>query len=154
MFDMKIGFSFMGVIIFLLPMLINIVYFVLGGNEATQTVADSYKWIEIVEQSTRILYAIAICFLVSKQQVNFKSPVMILGILFLVLYYIVWMRYFMGGMDISLLGKSFLGIPLPLAIFPVLYFICAALWMRNGIALGCMIVFGIAHYVVSYFSLK
>ena len=154
MFNMKIEFSFMGFIVFLLPMLINIVYFVSGGNEVAQTNDNPHKWLEIVEQGTRILYVIAICFLVSKQEIHFKSPVMVLGALFLVLYYIVWIRYFRGGMDVSLLGKSFLGVPLPLAVFPVLYFICAALWMHNGIALGCMVIFGIAHYAISYISFK
>lgn len=47
------------------------------------------------------------------------------------LYYIVWIRYFIGGRDAGLLSKSFCLVPMPLAVFPVLYFICAALWLHN-----------------------
>ena len=65
----------------------------------------------------------------------------------------VWIRYFIGGMNDSLLGKNFLFVPIPLAIFPVLYFIFASLWMNNYIATVVMIIFGIAHNIISYENL-
>ena len=34
---------------------------------------------------------------------------------FLILYYAVWFRYFMGGREISLLSCSFFFVPMPLA---------------------------------------
>lgn len=102
---------------------------------------------------TRVLYCLAICFVVSEQQVNFKSPWFYMGLIFLVLYYIVWIRYFAGGRDVVLLGKSFFGVPQPLAVFPVLYFICAAVWLYNVPALLSMIAFGAAHNYISYITL-
>lgn len=152
MFDLKIGFSIPGIIIFILPMIINIVYFILPPVNAPVEAADVHSWIEMVEQATRILYAIAIVFLVSRKPIEVKSVWLILAVVFLVLYYIVWIRYFMGGRDIALLGKSFLFVPMPLAVFPVLYFICAALWLHNGVAAIVMVIFGIAHNIVSYRS--
>ena len=35
--------------------------------------------------------------------------------------------YFMGGQEVFLLSHSFLFVPMPLAVFPVLYFLCAAI---------------------------
>ena len=66
--------------------------------------------------------------------------------------YIVWIRYFIGGRDVALLSKRFCLIPMPLAVFPVLYFLCAAMWVHNIPAAIIMIIFGIAHNVVSYSS--
>lgn len=152
MFDLKIGFSIPGIIIFILPMIINIVYFILPPVNAPVEAADVHSWIEMVEQATRILYAIAIVFLVSRKPIEVKSVWLILAVVFLVLYYVVWIRYFMGGRDVALLGKSFLFVPMPLAVFPVLYFICAALWLHNGVAAIVMVIFGIAHNIVSYRS--
>lgn len=154
MFDIKIRFSLLGLIIFLLPMLINIVYFSMGKNKSVQGVQMPYKWVEMIEQVTRVLYAIVICFIVSNQKIEYNSPILLIGIIFLILYYVVWTRYFIEGMDESLLYKSFLFIPIPLAVFPVLYYICGALFLRNYIAEVVMIFFGIAHYTVSYFTLK
>lgn len=153
MFDMKLRFSILGLLIFMLPMLINFVYFVLPPmNETTQT-NNVNKYIELVEQVTRILYAIAICILVSDKKINVKSPLLYIGLVFLILYYIVWIRYFVGGRDVTLLSKSFLGIPMPLAIFPVLYYLCEAAVLHNYIAVILMIIFGIAHNIISYTTL-
>ncbi|MGN0413800.1 MAG: hypothetical protein ACI4FV_12275 [Lachnospiraceae bacterium] len=43
-------------------------------------------------------------------------------------------------------------VPMPLAVFPVLYFLCAAIWVHNIPAAVFMILFGIAHNIVSYSS--
>ena len=153
MVGMKLKFSVIGLIIFLLPMLINVVYFMVAPKGESKVESNGVNVIEIIEQGSRMLFAITICFLVSNKEVNFKSPFLYISLLFLVLYYIVWIRYFIGGMNENLLGVSFLFIPIPLAIFPVLYFIFASLWMNNYIATGIMIIFGISHFIVSYQNL-
>ena len=149
---MKVGFSWIGVIIFALPMLINIIYAIIPPVNAPKEPAQANKIIEFVEQTTRILYMLAVCFLVSQRKIDYGSFWFYLGIVFLVLYYIVWIRYFLGGRDVTLLSKSFCLIPMPLAVFPVLYFLCAAIWLHNIPAVIIMIIFGIAHNVVSYSS--
>lgn len=152
MLQYKIQFSWIGLIIFALPMLINIVYFVFPPVNAPSEAEASNKIWEMIEQVTRVLYVVAICILVSNEKIDFKSPWFYFGIVFLVLYYIVWIRYFMGGRDVALLGKSFLFVPMPLAVFPVLYFFFSAIWLHNYIAAIIMVVFGIAHNLVSYAS--
>ena len=153
MCDLRFKFSFLGFIVFMIPMLINIVYVILPPANAVEEATNVNKIWESIEGITRVLYAIAICILVSNQKINFKSPWFILGLVFLVLYYAVWMRYFIGGRDVKLLGKSFLFIPLPLAIFPVLYYLFAAIWLHNYVAVIFMVIFGVAHNIVSYISL-
>ena len=150
--NIKLGFSWIGLIVFLLPMLINIVYVILPPKNAPTTQQETNKILEIIEQSTRILYMLAIVFLVCKEKVDFTSIWMFVGLIFLALYYIVWFRYFLGGRDIELLGKPFLFVPMPLAVFPVIYFICSAIWLNNYIAVLFMIIFGIAHNIISYKS--
>ncbi|WP_195929744.1 hypothetical protein [Clostridium sp. 1001270J_160509_D11] len=150
--NIKLGFSWIGLIVFLLPMLINIVYVILPPKNAPTTQQETNKILEIIEQSTRILYMLAIVFLVCKEKVDFTSIWMFVGLMFLTLYYIVWFRYFLGGRDIELLGKPFLFVPMPLAVFPVIYFICSAIWLNNYIAVLFMIIFGIAHNIISYKS--
>ena len=150
--NVKLGFSWIGLIVFLLPMLINIVYVILPPKNAPTTQQETNKILEIIEQSTRILYMLAIVFLVCQEKVDFTSIWMFVGLIFLALYYIVWFRYFLGGRDIELLGKPFLFVPMPLAVFPVIYFICSAIWLNNYIAVLFMIIFGIAHNIISYKS--
>lgn len=153
LFELKFKFSVIGLIIFLLPMLINIVYFKVAPKKESTVTSNGTSIIEVIEQGSRILFAISICFFVSYKELNFKNPFLYLSILFLALYYMVWIRYFIGGMNDSLLGKNFLFVPIPLAIFPVLYFIFASLWMNNYIAVGIMIIFGVSHFIISYQNL-
>ena len=62
--------------------------------------------------------------------------------------------YFMGGKEIFLLSCSFLFVPMPLAVFPVLYFLCAAIWLHNLPAAIIMVIFGAAHLTVSIQSFR
>lgn len=151
---MKVGLSWIGIVIFALPMLINIVYVLLPPANAPEEPAKVSRGIEFVEQATRMLYMLTICFLVSQRKIHYSSIWLYIGVVFLILYYIVWIRYFIGGRDVTLLTKSFCLIPMPLAVFPVLYYLCAAIWVHNVPATIIMIIFGVAHNIVSYSSLR
>lgn len=148
--EYRFGFSWIAVIIFALPMVVNILWAMFPAANVEETPDSAKSVIEMIEQMTRILYLIALVFIVSSEKIEYRSVWLMLALLFLVLYYIVWIRYFTGGRDVALMSKSFLLIPIPLAVFPVLYFIFAAIWLHNYIAVGCMVVFGISHYMVSY----
>lgn len=152
--NLKVSFSWIGLVIFALPMLINIAYVLFPpAGKAEQTAAVAH-WVEIVEQISRIAYLFAVTLLVSRETLSFRSVWFSLAAVFLVLYYAVWLRYFMGGREIALLSRSFLFVPMPLAVFPVLYFLCAAIWLHNLPAAIIMVIFGAAHLTVSLQSFR
>lgn len=152
--NLKASFSWFGLVIFALPMLINIAYAMFPPvGKAEQTVTVTH-WIEIVEQISRIAYLFAVTLLVSRENLSFWSGCLYLAAAFLILYYAVWLRYFMGGREVSLLSRSFLFVPIPLAVFPVLYYLCAAIWMHNLPAAVIMVMFGAAHLTVSVQSFR
>ena len=152
--NLKVSFSWIGLVIFALPMLINIAYVMFPpAGKAEQTAAVTH-WVEIVEQISRIAYLFAVTLLVSRDKLGFRSGWLYLAAAFLVLYYAVWLRYFIGGREIVLLSRSFLFVPLPLAVFPVLYFLCAAIWLHNLPAAIIMVIFGAAHLAVSLQSFR
>jgi hypothetical protein len=68
----------------------------------------------------------------------------------LVLYYAGWARYFLKGRRAPLLLQEFLGIPLPLAVAPVLYFLAAAVLTRSFALAGVSLAFGLAHICLSW----
>ena len=152
--NLKVSFSWIGLVIFALPMLINIAYVLFPpAGKAEQTVAVTH-WVEIVEQISRIAYLFAVTLLVSRETLSFRSVWFFLAAVFLILYYAVWLRYFMGGREIALLSRSYLFVPMPLAVFPVLYFLCAAIWLHNLPAAIIMVIFGAAHLTVSLQSFR
>ncbi len=152
--NLKISFSWVGIVIFALPMIINIFYAIFPpAEEEVKTEAKSstsnLKWLEIVENVSRIAYLIVLTFLVSKNPLKLKSVWLYVSAAFLVMYYATWIRYFIGERKIALLNKPFLFVPIPLAVFPMLYFLCAAIWMNNIPAAIIMLIFGAAHITVS-----
>lgn len=152
--NLKISFTWVGLVIFALPMLINIAYVVFppaGGAEQAGAVTH---WVEIVEQVSRIAYLVLITLLVSREPVRLRSVWFWLAALFLILYDAVWIRYFAGGREIALLNRAFLFVPMPLAVFPVLYYLCAAVWLHNLPAGIAMVIFGAAHLMVSIQSFR
>ena len=152
--NLKVSFSLIGLVIFALPMLINIVYVMFPPAGKAEQPAAVTHWIEIVEQISRIAYLFAVTLLVSRETLSFRSVWFSLAAVFLVLYYAVWLRYFLGGREIALLSRSFLFVPMPLAVFPVLYFLCAAIWLHNLPAAIIMVIFGAAHLTVSLQSFR
>ena len=148
--NLKISFSWVGIAVFALPMIINVFYVLFPpADEGAKQSASNSKLLEIVENVSRIVYLILLTFLVSKNSLDLKSVWLYVSAAFLALYYATWIRYFIGGRKIALLNKPFLFVPIPLAIFPVLYFLCAAIWMKNIPAAIDMIIFGAAHIAVS-----
>ena len=135
-------------------MLINIAYVLFPPKRTVEQTEGIPRWIEFIEQITRIAYLLAIVFLVSREPVDLRSAWLLLAALFLVLYYVVWIRYFAGGREIALLNRTFLFVPMPLAVFPVVYFLCAAAWLHNLPGVVIMVVFGAAHLTVSLQSFR
>lgn len=151
--SLRLSFSWIGLVVFALPMLINIVYAVFPPVGDTSP-GNASRWAEAVENISRIAYLLAVVFLVSREPVRTESVWLYLAAVFLVLYYAVWIRYFAGGREVSLLGKRFLYVPMPLAVFPVMYYISAAVWLHNIPAAVIMAIFGAAHITVSVQSFR
>ena len=147
--NLKVSFSWVGLVVFALPMLINIAYVMFPPAGEAKPPAPVTHWVEIVEQVSRIAYLLAVTLLVSRRPVSWRSAWLFLAAVFLILYYAVWIRYFALGREIALLKRAFLFVPMPLAVFPVLYYLCAAVWLRNVPAVVLMVIFGAAHWTVS-----
>ena len=152
--NLKLSFSWVGLAVFALPMLINIAYAVFPPADKTEQGAAVSHWIEMVEQISRIAYLAAITLLVSREPIQLRSVWFGLAALFLLLYYAVWIRYFVGGWEIALLNRAFFFVPMPRAVVPVLYFLCAAVWLHNLPAVILMTIFGAAHLTVSIQSFR
>lgn len=71
----------------------------------------------------------------------------------LVGYYACWLRYFALGRSPELFTAPFLGVPLPMAVFPVVFLLLSSYLMSSRLMLIASIVFGVAHVWVSALSL-
>lgn len=67
----------------------------------------------------------------------------------LLLYYAVWTRYFARGRTCALLFELFLGVPLPLAISPIVYFFAASVLFGSWYLALATVILTVGHLWIS-----
>lgn len=68
----------------------------------------------------------------------------------LALYYAGWVRYLVQGRAEVLFYRSLLGIPLPMAIMPVIYFLAASALLGSVWLLLAAVLLGVGHIAVTW----
>lgn len=142
---MEIKTSMKAVILIILLMIPNIVYFIAPPSNIPQTLGSKVKLIELGENVSRIASFLLLILMCKNPNASLKNPWVIGVAIFLMLYFAVWARYFLEGSSYELLCKSFLGIPMPMIIFPTCCLICAALWLNCIPAVIALIIFSVFH---------
>lgn len=150
----NIGFSWWGLLVVILAMLPNMLFGILSKNNMPETEVQPSVILSCIENVSRILFIIFLIVMVNRHQCV-KSPIIMIGmVICLVIYYYLWARYFLNGRDIAYLGKDLWMIPVPMAIFPCLYFLFSAIWLNNIPAMIGVGIFMITHCINSYVVLR
>lgn len=136
------GFSWKGLLTFLLMMIPNLVYFLLPNPNVPGTGMSNHLILDILEHASQAIFLCLLLFLVSKQSSPLVSPYTVCIAILLLAYYALWIFYFAGGNSLPpLLG---------MAVLPVAYFILAEIWLHNLPALVPTAVFGAVHILITY----
>jgi hypothetical protein len=113
-----------------------------------------YRLMEVLEWIGRIGSFVIPCFYRVEVPTGWQRAALVVMVLALLLYYAGWARYFLRGRDYRLLFEPFLGVPLPLAIGPIVYFLAAALLLRSWYMAAAALILAIGHLYISYHSLQ
>ena len=138
-----------GVLIPLLLLAPNFLWIAFPGSENLQEQVDEPVWLTIIENVGRLGVFLIPAFFTLDPDRNFSIPVLIMMGLSLILYYTAWGRYFAGGRAIALLKAPLLGIPLPMAVFPVVFLILSSYLMDSWLMFAASLFFGVVHLWVS-----
>ncbi|MBW4081164.1 hypothetical protein [Paenibacillus sp. S150] len=84
----------------------------------------------------------------------FEVLALTLMLLSLGIYYSGWAKYFKNGRPYRLLYTSLMGIPVPLAVSPVLYFLCASVLLHSSCLLIFSLILGAGHIPASLVEYK
>lgn len=136
------GFSLKGFIIFLLPMIPNLFYFLIPASDTTGNSVNSHIILDILEHGSQAVFFFMIIFIIRKQTYENICSYTVGMAIMLLFYYVFWFFCFTG--------KSNLIILLAMAILPVIYFILAEIWLNNYLAIIPTIIFGIVHVIITY----
>lgn len=147
------GFSLTGLAIALAVLGPNLLMVLLPPREGTSAIVSAGLPFTILERAGQVASLSLLCLLPASFE---RAPdvwfwLMIVGI---AAYWALWIRYVVRGRHVWLLFEPVLRIPIPMAIFPVLAFGCAAAWGRSiwlGIA---VLVLAIGHWSNSWYSYR
>ena len=112
--NLTVSFSWAGLVIFALPMLINIAYVLFPPAEKTEQAAVT-RWVEAVEQVSRMAYLLAVVLLVSRRPLALHSVWLYLAAGFLVLYYLcaaVWLHNYPAVLLMIIFGAAHITVSL------------------------------------------
>jgi hypothetical protein len=141
------GFSAKGLIIFLLPMIPNLLYFLLPKkSNAFGNGYNKHIVLDIIEHGSQAVFVLMLVFLLNRQSSPVFSPYTLSFGIALIIYYILWGIYFSGNNKLFVL--------LGLAVIPVVYFILAEVWLHNLPAVIPTVIFGMVHSIITYIDWK
>ena len=149
MLDMLCGLGWLVPVAVLLP---NVLWAVLSGAERppspTTPLPPWTRLVEPVELVGRAAVFILPVFYRFKSGTTTSVAGLAVMLIALAFYYLGWGRYFTRGRDPVLLYKSLLGVPLPLAVSPVVFFIAASVVLESAPLAIASVAFGAAHVAI------
>ncbi len=144
--DYTFGISWKGILIFLLPMIPNIFYFLFPKVNVPGNAANKHLILDIAEHGSQAVFVFLLVFLLSKQDSAVLSFYTLGLAVILLTYFVLWIFFFLGTKKLMIL--------LGLAILPVAYFILAEIWLHNIPAVIPTVIFGIIHTIITCLDYK
>jgi len=144
---MKFGFSYVGLIYLVMLMLPNIIWTKKQPKDYEKYVGNENKVLLAFERVGEVLVS---CAALVFSDFNIKpwsswSWWLVLSFALMVLYEIYWIRYFKSKRTMKDFYSSMLGIPVAGATLPVLAFLLLAVYGKNIVLGGAVIILGIGH---------
>lgn len=144
----KLHFEVWGFLLFLLVMLPNIIWFAIPAPNDILRTASVTETLDTIASVCQILMITALCFFRNEKSKKLRiTPFIILAAICCFLYFISWIVYYAGIVNVMVI----IGLTLP----PCLAFLFFALDRKNGIAViptliftGCHLLYGIINFMI------
>jgi hypothetical protein len=148
------GFSIIGLLIAVFIFLPNVLFIIFPPKNVPDGLKDAGIVFTVLE---RIGQAGCLVLLVMSKE-NYQDVIInrwfVLMVLCIIAYYCLWIRYVVKGHYFSLAFMPVLLLPIPMAIFPVLAFVFAALWGKSIFLGSAVVLLAIGHFVNSWHTYK
>jgi hypothetical protein len=138
-------------VLILLPNLLWMLFPPRGQPEGGGGPQDgSRRLMEALEWMGRIAALVIPFFYRVEAQSTRQVVALVIMVLALLFYYAGWARYFVCDRSYALLFKSFLGMPLPLAVSPLVYYLAASVMFGSWYLALATVILGIGHLFISF----
>lgn len=144
----RFGFEVRGLVLFLIIMLPNFIWFAVPAPNDILRAESVTETVDLIGSVCQVIMVAALCVLVNKDQPKFKLTPLIIGVIVCVAGYIAgWIFYYCGTANAAVV--------LALTVPPCAAFLLFAIDRKNYVALipavgftVCHLIYGIANFIV------
>ncbi len=146
--DYKFGFDWIGLILFLIIMIPNLIWFVVPAPDDVLRTESVTSVVDIIGSVCQVLMVASLCLIINRNYIGMRVSSLVVEVVSCIfLYYICWLFYYLGKADIAVL--------LGLTVFPCAAFLLYSYKRKNIIAAFfagafsvCHLIYAIANFVV------
>ena len=136
----RFGFDFSGLVLFLLVMLPNFIWFAVPAQNDVLRTESVTPAVDVIASVCQVLTVACLCFVIHKERGKLRfSPLVIATMVCVIVYYIGWLLYYTGIVNVWVI--------LLLTIPPCLAFIMFAVDRKNFLAVLFATVFAVCHLI-------
>jgi len=144
----KLGFDIWGLLLFLIIMVPNFIWFAVPAPNDVLRAESVTEAVDIIASICQVLMVIALCIFVNRKSCKLRiTPLVIAVIICCLLYFVSWISYYAGIVNTVII--------LGLTVFPCLAFIFFAVDRKNMMALVlisiftiCHLIYGVANFII------
>ena len=134
----RIGFDVWGLVLFLLIMLPNFVWFAYPAPNDILRAESATEIFDIIASICQVSIVVCLCFFINQDSEKLHtSPLIVATVLFCLLYFVSWVVYYVGQVGALVV--------LGLTLFPCFAFFTFALDRKNMLAVIPISIFTLCH---------
>ncbi|NQX44709.1 hypothetical protein HQN87_05135 [Paenibacillus tritici] len=144
------GLHPLGFIVPLFVLLPNLIFIFLPPRNAPESLSSTpliFTLLERAGQVTCFMMPILFGDLLAAEPLGGSAVLMVICLL---IYYGCWVRFYRRKREFSVLFTPWLGIPVPMAVFPALYFLLLSYWLQSWLFAVPACLFTVGHLVNSW----
>ena len=143
----KIGFDFRGLILFLIIMIPNFIWFIIPAPNDILRGDSVTPHIDMIASICQVLMILFLCIFIRRENNEVKSAKWIsLVTICCILYYSCWICYYIGITNLL--------VAIGLTIPPCLAFLFFAIYRKNTIAILPATIFSLCHLIYAILNLR
>jgi hypothetical protein len=139
-----------GFIIPLLVLLPNLMFIFFPPRNAPDSLAPNPLIFTILERAGQITCFMMPILFGRKLAGQSLGPFAVLMAVCLLIYYVCWVRFYRSAREFAVLFTPWLGIPIPMAVFPAIYFMLLGCWLESWLFVIPAFLFATGHLVNSW----
>ncbi len=143
-----------GTILTIIVLLPNLIVLIFPPKEEPPKYEESMvlRGMTVIEQIGRAIVFITPLFYSINFNTNYQLFSLYSLIIAIAFYYVGWLRYLLYGRLYKLLFEPMLGVPIPMAISPVIFFLFSSIVLDTWLLFIGTIFLAVGHIYVSYHS--